>query len=426
MSKSSKTYSCSICTYIQSIDTAKCEMCETPNSFRSKSKRTEDFAYDDTKIACPACTFVNGGRHIRVCEMCGHEFDVDDFPTKKFRTNKHDNDDDVKDSDDNHYDDKTYETPMSQNKEKKQKSIEAVEKPMNDAELRSYYNEYINILKEQRQQKKLSSDKQLHEIILKLFHSLQYKNEQSEGQLVFPYCQICYDQEEPVITMNACGHRVICPDDFHQYLSTRIRDSDLLPWIPCPAEVCSVPCDAKNIIEDGRLTHAELLSFITTYMLKKLSRNENFITCIQCQQGGFLQFGEPRKQEVTCQICNIKQTIEKGTDGDLDITFKQMIQSGHIRECPTCRLLTLKEKGLCNVIECAKCGIWWNWRTREQGHNGKDLKQRARTNGTLWEPGELWYQQDLERNNPAEFKALLERNGIKYDPHYVRGGWNED
>ena len=64
-----------------------------------------------------------------------------------------------------------------------------------------------------------------------------------------------------------------------------------------------------------------------------------------------------------------------------------MIQSGQIRECPTCRHLTLKEKGLCNIIECAKCGIWWNWNTREQGHNGSDLKRRARINGTLWEPG---------------------------------------
>ena len=36
--------------------------------------------------------------------------------------------------------------------------------------------------------------------------------------------------------------------------------------------------------------------------------------------------------------------------------------------------------------------------------------------------GELVYQQTLERSNPAEFKALLERNGIKYNPHYVRGG----
>ncbi len=119
-----------------------------------------------------------------------------------------------------------------------------------------------------------------------------------------------------------------------------------------------------------------------------------------------------------------------------------MIQSGQLRECPSCRHLTMKEKGLCNVIECAKCGIWWNWKTKEQGHNGKDLKQRARMNGSLWEPGkflqnfilslivlfsgELQYQQQLERNNPKEFKALLERNGVKYDPNYVRGGWNDE
>lgn len=126
--------------------------------------------------------------------------------------------------------------------------------------------------------------------------------------------------------------------------------------------------------------------------------------------------------------------------------FKKMIKSGQLRECPTCRHLTLKEKGLCNIIECAKCGIWWNWRTREQGHNGKDMKNRARMNGTLWEPGktkfekkkirliipddfclgELRYQQELERKNPKAFRALLERNGIKYDPNYIRGGWNDE
>ena len=101
----------------------------------------------------------------------------------------------------------------------------------------------------------------------------------------------------------------------------RIRNGDILPWIPCPAEICCVPCDAINITEDGRLTYEQLLSFITTYMLKKLSRNENFITCIHCEQGGFLQFDPPKKQEVTCLICNVKQTIEKGSDGDLDISM---------------------------------------------------------------------------------------------------------
>lgn len=36
--------------------------------------------------------------------------------------------------------------------------------------------------------------------------------------------------------------------------------------------------------------------------------------------------------------------------------------------------------------------------------------------------GELQYQLQLQNSNPEEFKALLERNGIKYDPHYIRGG----
>ena len=72
---------------------------------------------------------------------------------------------------------------------------------MTESELISYYNQYMLVLKEQRQQIKPSTDKHLHEILSQLFHSLQYKNEEPEGQLVFRCCQICYDKDEPVITM---------------------------------------------------------------------------------------------------------------------------------------------------------------------------------------------------------------------------------
>jgi hypothetical protein len=201
---------------------------------------------------------------------------------------------------------------------------------------------------------------------------------------------------------------MICADDFHQYLMTRIRDGEILPWIPCPAEICHVPCDAQNIIRDGRLTKAELLSFVTTYMQKKLSRNENFISCSNCSLGGFLQLGPSKKEQVRCSICDVQQTIEKDGKRELDfgvlirvlsrhgvsivvvlllVEFKDMIRLGTLRERPACRQLTLKEKGVCNVIECVKCGVWWNWRTREQGHSEKDLKHRSRMNNTLWEPG---------------------------------------
>jgi len=81
----------------------------------------------------------------------------------------------------------------------------------------------------------------------------------------------------------------------------------------------------------------------------------------------------------------------------------------------------MKDFGMCNIIECSKCGIWWNWRTRESGKTSKALKDKARSMGTLWEPGELAWQQKLQRENPQAFKELLEKNGIKFDPNYVRG-----
>lgn len=69
------------------------------------------------------------------------------------------------------------------------------------------------------------------------------------------------------------------------------------------------------------------------------------------------------------------------------VAFKKMMKSGELRECPACRHLTFKETGICNVIQCVKCAIWWNWRTREQGEDSKRLKLHARQSGTLWEPG---------------------------------------
>jgi hypothetical protein len=105
---------------------------------------------------------------------------------------------------------------------------------------------------------------------------------------------------------------MICSKDFHDYLSIRIRDGDLIPWIACPADDCSIPCHPHNITDDGGLTSAELLRFICVYMLKMLSRNENFISCSQCLKGGFLQLGPSRKEQVQCPFCQTNQQIEKG------------------------------------------------------------------------------------------------------------------
>jgi len=117
-------------------------------------------------------------------------------------------------------------------------------------------------------------------------------------------------------------------------------------------------------------------------------------------------------------VCHKSQTVVK-VDPDADV--QKMIAEGVIRKCPKCEHPAIKDFGMCNIMECGKCGIWWNWRTRETGKTSRELKDRARSRGTLWEPGELSFQQRLQQENPAAFKDLLEKNGIKFDPNYHRG-----
>jgi hypothetical protein len=89
---------------------------------------------------------------------------------------------------------------------------------MEDVKLEPYYNQYILLMRDQKQLKQSFSVEQLQEFIMELFNSLQYKNDQSDGkirkkfslgfcklfisgQLTFSTCQICLDEGEPMVTM---------------------------------------------------------------------------------------------------------------------------------------------------------------------------------------------------------------------------------
>ena len=52
---------------------------------------------------------------------------------------------------------------------------------MNDDELKSYYEQYVQLVVEQRKSKIKTSIKELNDLIVKLYNSLQYKNNQSDG-----------------------------------------------------------------------------------------------------------------------------------------------------------------------------------------------------------------------------------------------------
>lgn len=73
-------------------------------------------------------------------------------------------------------------TKKSQSKDTQQKAAAAVEKGMDNIELVPYFNRYILLMRDQRQQKQTFREEQLHDFIMDLFQSLEYKNDESNGK----------------------------------------------------------------------------------------------------------------------------------------------------------------------------------------------------------------------------------------------------
>ncbi len=101
-----------------------------------------------------------------------------DFDDKYDNSNKDDNDHD--DDDDVII---VENVDQSQIQGTSQKTAAAVEKGMDDKQLVPYFNRYILLIREQQQQKQWSSEEQLHDLITDLFHSLEYKNDESDGKI---------------------------------------------------------------------------------------------------------------------------------------------------------------------------------------------------------------------------------------------------
>ena len=244
-------------------------------------------------------------------------------------------------------------------------------------------------------------------------------------------CAVCMSDFGGVadaFTVSGCRHRVLCAACTSMYLKQKIGDADIFPWISCPAGDCDNRLSSEDIfagLDGGDATSAEAITsakkLAATYLQKWIVRYPEWTECnaTDCNFG-FMVSNQTEGKKLRCGVCNKRQTVKRKSE-EQDEGLKKMIADGTLRPCPKCKLLTMKEYGVCNVISCQQCSVVWHWRTRETARTSKELKLKARRSGTLWEPGELAYQQTLQRTNKAEFIKLLERNGVRYDPNYRRG-----
>eukprot|EP00475_Leptophrys_vorax_P008720 TRINITY_DN15671_c0_g1_i1.p1 TRINITY_DN15671_c0_g1~~TRINITY_DN15671_c0_g1_i1.p1 ORF type:complete len:318 (-),score=53.40 TRINITY_DN15671_c0_g1_i1:24-977(-) len=229
-------------------------------------------------------------------------------------------------------------------------------------------------------------------------------------------CQVCF-ADEPLLMTN-CGHQITCKSCLSQHFKARMEQKMIPPWIPCVEPNCKHHIDIRNLLESCAIE--DVLAAAVFYMDRLLKREAEWVPCEKpgCAMGFWYQANEARQ---TCALCETEQEVVKKKAQEVDTGLDELVKKGLMKPCPKCKQLAMKDYGMCNVMQCHGCGIYWNWRNFETGNSYDQVKHKSRMNGTMWEPGELEYQRRLERSNPEEFKRLLEKNGIAYNPNYVRG-----
>ena len=194
-------------------------------------------------------------------------------------------------------------------------------------------------------------------------------------------CEVCYepivqvtleeseeskrmDRAEMALTMPGCGHDQVCNSCLAGYLTSRISSNDVAAWIPCPHPDCMQPVPPSVLTYPGLMSSTTLLLLLQSFLIKTLSRSTAFIPCTTslCPYAFFSLTTSAVAQ--TCPLCRKEQTVERGKAEELDPAFKAMISAGTLRNCPACAHWTMKEKGICNVLECAKCGVCTHRSTR--------------------------------------------------------------
>eukprot|EP00494_Astrolonche_serrata_P027130 UN27393 len=121
-------------------------------------------------------------------------------------------------------------------------------------------------------------------------------------------CGVCYCEfENDAVKMKTCGHTTCCDSCFVQYVKIRIKDDDVMPWIPCPEEDCRGNIDVTQIIQHCDVE--TLNKLIHLLCSKNLIRNSRWVGCKtdKCECGFLVP--DDYKGKMKCQICGTKQKV---------------------------------------------------------------------------------------------------------------------
>jgi hypothetical protein len=230
-----------------------------------------------------------------------------------------------------------------------------------------------------------------------------------------PECIVCgetFNADFVSVSLGlACGGSAqICHSDLRGHIKAEIEQQNIVPWIKSPVQGPTAEYLQPDVI---LLTNrALILQFLEGLTSKMLSRCPEWRQCNECR---FATFDD---QCTECPNCGNDDLA--GKKHKLDDSMQKMVDDKQAVVCPGCNSLLVHSPAMCTLLTC-QCGLVVNLLTGESGKSYSHLKDKARTDGTLWHGDNYQQQQTLQDTDPAAFQKLLGDNGVTFVPGYQRG-----
>ena len=190
-------------------------------------------------------------------------------------------------------------------------------------------------------------------------------------------CKICEDEieNEEEIKRNKCSNckEIFCDFCYYNYLTESIKLGKIK--IDCPN--CNKNLTEGLIIQklyeipnESNKEALKTINILKKNILRKeilQDKNSRFCPEINCESYAKRKnekdiFVICKKGHKFCFNCGKKWHKKKkcNSEEEIDVLFEKYKKIYHLKECPNCKILTLKKDG-CNHIKCTYCQIDWCW-----------------------------------------------------------------
>ena len=174
-------------------------------------------------------------------------------------------------------------------------------------------------------------------------------------------CAVCMEEfgdgaaRQPFRLQAGCGHGILCRRCTQEYCAQKVKDRECFPWLTCPVAECKqriAPRDLVRLIDD---TDGAEVSLPIRFIVARPQDGGVPEWVLARRSPARLVFLLTAKADGSSVVKSVAEPTPKAKENRSRSVIQRLIADQAIRPCPKCGRQSMKDRGVCNVIQCMKC-----------------------------------------------------------------------